>query len=147
MLTFDIQINAPRGKVWKVMLEPETYTVWTEPFMPGCYYEGNRDSGSKILFLGPGPEKSGMVSEIAENIPNEFISIRHLGYIKDWVEDTTSNEIKDRAPAYENYTFSEKDDSTIVTVDLITIIPWLEDYLTDTWPKALQKLKEICETR
>ena len=46
-----------------------------------------------------------MVSEIAENKPNEFISIRHLGYIANGIEDTQSEAIRAWAPAYENYTF------------------------------------------
>lgn len=141
---WSVTIQAPKEKVWKTMLEQDTYRIWTAEFMPGCYYEGSWETGSKIKFLGP-DGSGGMTSEIAANIPNEFVSIRHLGYIKDGVEDTESDEIKAWAPAYENYTFTEQDGFTRVDVDLDTEDEMAE--MMDTmWIKALAKLKEICES-
>jgi hypothetical protein len=87
-----------------------------------------------------------VTSEIAEIGPNEFISIRHLGYIADnCVEDTSSEAIGDWAPAYENYTFTDTPQGTKLTVDQdIT-----EDFesMPEAWPKALGKLKALCENR
>jgi hypothetical protein len=136
-------IKAPIKKVWAMMLEPESYKDWTSEFMPGSYYEGSWETGKKIKFLGPGGE-GGMTSMIAENRPLEFISIKHLGYIKDGIEDTQSPEIKAWAPAYENYTFTRKNDGTEVSVDL-DVLPDIEDFMEETWPKALTRLKKICE--
>src|SRR5688572_26021299 len=104
-----IFINAPRERVWDVMLSDETYRQWTSAFNPGSYYKGDWKEGSKILFLGPNPDGSGeggMVSRIKENRPHEFISIEHLGIVQNGVEDTESEEAKKWAPAYENYTFT-----------------------------------------
>ena len=56
-LHFNIEINAPKEKVWNTMLDDKTYRIGTEPFMPGSYYKGNWDKGSKILFLGPGEKR------------------------------------------------------------------------------------------
>ncbi|MDP1553200.1 MAG: hypothetical protein Q8M06_09320 [Methanobacteriaceae archaeon] len=53
---FSIVINAPKEKVWHTMLDLDTYKIWTEPFMPGSFYEGNWNQGSKILFLAPDEE-------------------------------------------------------------------------------------------
>jgi hypothetical protein len=50
-----------------------------------------------------------MTAEIAENRPFEFVSIRHLGIIKDGVDDTESPASRAWTPAFENYTFTEKD--------------------------------------
>jgi hypothetical protein len=98
---FKIDINASKEKVWDTMLEDATYREWTAPFNEGSYYKGDWTKGSEIIFLGPDPEtgkEGGMVSRIAENKKYEFISIEHLGIIKDGVEDTTSEEVKKWTP-------------------------------------------------
>lgn len=140
-------INAPREKVWGTMLNDETYRDWTSTFNPGSYYKGDWEKGSKILFLGPDPmggSEGGMVSRIAENRKHEFISIEHLGLYKDGVEDTTSDEAKKWAPAFENYTFTEKDGGTELTVD-IDVEPENADMFNGMWPASLERLKELCE--
>jgi hypothetical protein len=141
-LQFSIVINSSKEKVWSKMLEPESFKVWTAAFAEGSYYVGSWEKGKKIRFLIP--DGNGMVSMIAENKPFEFISIKHLGFIKDGVEDTESPEIKSWAPAFENYTFSERDGATEVKVDM-DILPEFDDFMKSTWPKALASLKKICE--
>lgn len=144
---FSIVINAPREKVWQIMLEDSTYREWTAAFNPGSYYQGSWEKGSKILFLGPDPktgEVGGMVSRIAENRPYEYISIEHQGIVHNGVEDTTSDEARKWAPAFENYTFKEVDGGTELTVDMDTDESMAEEF-NKMWPAALQKLKEIAE--
>jgi uncharacterized protein YndB with AHSA1/START domain len=145
-LNFSITINAPKEKVWSTMLGEDTYREWTEVFMPGSHYVGDWNEGSKILFLAPGEtgETGGMVSRIKENRKFEFISIEHLGFVQDGKEDTTSEEVKSWAGALENYTFKEKEGSTEVLVEMDTVEEYKEMFL-DTWPKALEKLKELAE--
>ena len=147
-LHYSIVINAPKEKVWHTMLDDATFREWTKAFNEGSYYKGDWSKGSKILFLGPDPktgEEAGMVSRIAENKPYEFISIEHIGIIKDGVEDTTSQEAKKWAPAFENYTFKEKDGATEILVDMDMADEQVEEF-NKMWPQALQKLKEITET-
>jgi len=146
-LHFSITINAPKEKVWHTMLDDKPYREWTAAFNPGSYYKGDWSKGSKILFLGPDPktgEEGGMVSRIAENKPYEFISIEHLGIVKNGVEDTTSEEARKWAPAFENYTFKEKGGATEVLVEM-DIEDENKKMFEEMWPKALQKLKGIAE--
>ncbi|RPI70829.1 MAG: SRPBCC domain-containing protein [Ignavibacteriales bacterium] len=144
-LHFNIEINAPKEKVWHTMLDDKTYRLWTEPFMVGSYFKGDWNKGSKILFLAPGEKgEEGMVSRIKENKKYEFISIEHLGIVKDGKEDTTSDAIKGWAGALENYTFKEKDGNTEILVDLDSNEEFA-DMFNGMWPKALQKLKELAE--
>ncbi|MFZ2162399.1 MAG: SRPBCC domain-containing protein [Sideroxyarcus sp.] len=140
---FSIAIKAPREKVWQTMLEPETYRNWTAEFCEGSYYDGAWEQGEKIHFLGP--DGSGMTSVIAENRPYRYVSIRHMGVVKAGIEDTESPEFKSWSSAYENYTFDERDGITDLKVDLSAIPAEFEQYMTDTWPKALAKLKSLCE--
>lgn len=141
-LHFTTLIHASRGAVWNAMLAPETYKMWTAEFCEGSYFEGSWAKGERIRFLSP--DGCGMTSVIAENRPHEFLSIRHLGIIKDGVEDTESEEARSWAPAYENYSFSASGTSTELAVDM-DVTPEFEEYMAKTWPKALDKLKAISE--
>jgi hypothetical protein len=140
-------INAPKETVWHKMLDIESYKEWTAAFNPGSYYKGDWSQGSKMLFMGPDPEtgeEGGMVSRVAESREYEFVSIEHLGILKNGVEDTTSEEARKWSPAFENYSFAEKDGGTELTIDM-DVAEEYHQMFTDMWEKALVKLKEICE--
>ena len=140
-----IFINAPREKVWDTMLSKDTYSEWTKAFNPGSRFEGNWEQGSKILFLGPGENgEGGMVSRIAESRKPEFVSVEHLGIVANGVEDTTSEEAKKWSPAFENYTFNEKDGGTELIVDM-DIEEENKPMFEEMWVNALKLLKEISE--
>lgn len=144
---FSITIKAPREKVWNTMLADATYRQWTAAFNPGSYFKGSWDEGSRILFLGPNPDgtgEGGMISRIAENRLHEFISIEHLGMIKDGVEDTTSDMAKQWTPAFENYTLRESPGATELLID-IDVPDEYKIMFEDMWPRALQLLKELAE--
>ena len=113
---YSITISAPRSTVWHVLLDDETYRQWTTVFAEGAHFEGDWKVDSTIRFLTP--EKDGMVGVIAENRKHEFVSIKHLGCVVKGVDDTESDEVKARAPAYENYTLTEVDGCTELAVDI-----------------------------
>ncbi len=142
-LQYSIKINAPKEKVWDKMFDKETYKIWTETFSPGSYFEGSWDEGSKIKFLGP-DGSGGMTSTIAVNKPYTFLSIKHLGIIKNGIEDFDSPEARSWGQSFENYTFNESKGVTELKVD-IKVIDEFEEYMQGTWPKALGILKRICE--
>ncbi len=148
-IQFNVSINAPANKVYDVMLginNKSSYEQWTALFNPTSTYDGSWNKGSKMLFIGTDEkgEKGGMVSEIVDNIPNRFVSIRHYGIVQANVEITEGPEVEKWANGFENYTFEENNGITTVTVDLDTTEDFL-DYMNQTYPKALDKLKEICE--
>lgn len=148
-MQFSVNINAQASKVYNTMLgiqSKSTYEKWTALFNPTSTYEGSWEKGSKILFVGYDEkgERGGMVSKILDNIPCSFVSIQHYGLIKGDTEITEGPEVEKWANGFENYTFEEKDNTTIVTVDLDTTEDFVA-YMNDTYPKALAKLKEICE--
>lgn len=124
------------------MLGDETFPEWTSAFMEGSSFEGNWEEGSEMRFLDP--EGSGMLSEIAENRPHEFISIKHVGILNKGVEDYDSEEAKKWTPAYENYTFKEENGTTTILIDQ-DVSDEYKLMFEEQWPKALAKLKELCE--
>ena len=148
-LQFTVSINASVTKIYDFMLginSKSTYEQWTSMFNPTSTYEGSWDKGNKILFVGVDEkgEKGGMVSRIVENIPNQFVSIQHYGLVKADKEITEGPEVEKWANGFENYTFEENNGTTALTVDLDTNEDFL-DYMNESYPKALDKLKELCE--
>lgn len=148
-LKFEVSIQAPVNKVYDIMLgisNKSTYEEWAAMFNPTSTYEGSWNKGSKILFIGTDSkgEKGGMVSEIAENIPNRFVSTRHYGLLQGGVEITKGPEVEKWANGFENYTFEENNGITKLTVDLDTTEDFV-DYMNENYPKALSKLREVCE--
>lgn len=142
-LHFGIDIRAPRASVWRTMLYSPGYEAWTAQFCPGSRCEGAWDTGATIRFLTPNGD--GMVARIAEHRPQAFVSIRHLGLIHHGVDDTTSEAAKAWAPCHENDTFLDGPDGTRVEVD-VDVFGDHGTWMADTWPKALQALKALCET-
>ena len=142
-IQFTVDIQAPRATVWRHVISPKSYEHWTSAFAEGSRFEGSWDQGSRIRFLSPTGD--GMVSEIAESRLHEFMSIRHLGFIVNGVEDTTSEAVKAWAPAYENYTFIATPEGTRMVVDQDVAAEW-EEHLSEAWPKALELLKALSES-
>lgn len=145
-LHFKILIDAPKEKVWRTMLDDKTYRIWTEVFTAGSHYQGSWNKDSKILFLGPDQEGKigGMVSRIKENKLYEFISIEHLGMVKDGKEDLSSEDVNKWAGALENYTFKDMNGKTELLIDVDTNQEYIEMFEI-LWPKALKILKELSE--
>jgi hypothetical protein len=148
-LQYTVNIKATAAKVYDFMLgidSKTTYEQWTALFHPTSTYEGSWEKGSKILFIGVDEkgEKGGMVSRIVENIPNQFVSTQHYGLLKADKEITEGPEVEKWANGFENYTFDEHNGTTTVTVDLDTTEDFV-DYMNGHYPKALDRLKEICE--
>ncbi|MCE7038730.1 SRPBCC domain-containing protein [Dyadobacter sp. CY312] len=147
-LQFKVTINAPKTMVYDIMLginNKSTYEQWVSLFNPTSTYEGSWEKGSKILFIGvENGEKGGMVSKVAENLPNHFVSIQNYGLLVAGKEITEGPDVEKWAKGFENYTFDESDGTTIVTIDLDTPEDFV-DYMNENYPKALDKLKEICE--
>jgi len=150
-LQYKISINAPAAKVYNNMLgigDIKTYEQWTAPFNPTSTYKGTWEKGGKIYFIGIDDKgkQGGMVSEIEENIPNKFVSIRHYGILDGDKEITEGPEVEKWAGGHENYTFEETNGVTTVTIDLDTTEDFVA-YMDAACPKALEKLKEISEKK
>lgn len=148
-LRFKKDIHAPAQKVYETMLglnDKSTYAYWTSAFNPTSAYEGSWDQGSKIYFVGTDEngKKGGMVSEIETHQPARLVSIRHYGFLDGDTEITTGEQVEKWAGSHENYSFEEHNGITTVTVDMDTIDDYL-DYFNNTYPAALDKLKEISE--
>lgn len=139
---YRIRIARAPSVVWHEMLGREGYEDWTSAFAEGSTYDGSWDLGSRMRFLSP--EGDGVVSEIAECRPHQFVSVRHLGIVAKGVEDYDSEAVRAWAPAYENYTFRADGDGTDLIVDL-DISAADAPRMDEMWAKGLERLKARCE--
>lgn len=146
ILHFEVRIKSTLEKVYGTMIDREGYRLWTSEFNPTSCFEGSWVKGSKILFIGTDHEgkKGGMVSIVRENIHEKFISLEHTGIYQNGEEITTGPKVEGWKGSLENYTFSIENDLILVAVDL-DADPDFRDYFLETWPRALEKLKNICE--
>lgn len=149
-LNFKIDIQAPAEKVFRTMLgldDISTYEAWTSMFNPTSSYEGKWNKGSKIYFTGIHEgKKGGMIAEIAESIPNQFISIRHYGILDGEEEITSGPQVEAWSGGLENYHFEHSNGITTVNIEVDTDEEYI-DFFEKVWPDALRKLKEICENK
>jgi hypothetical protein len=148
-IQFTTTIQAEANHVFDLMLglsNKASYEQWTAAFNPTSSFEGNWEKDQKMLFIGvdENGEKGGMISRIIAHDLNRFISIQHYGILKGDVELTEGEEVEEWANSMENYSFEENNGTTTVTVDLDTAEDFL-DYMNETYPQALARLKEMCE--
>jgi uncharacterized protein YndB with AHSA1/START domain len=143
-ISFSTTIKATKEKIWDVLWNHGSYSVWTSAFAEGCYAESDWNEGSRILFLnGKG---SGMYSTIEKKIPGEFMSFRHIGQVKEGKEQPLDEKIKAWSNGLENYTLADAEGSTVLTVDLDVPDDFME-YFTKTFPVALDNIKRLAETK
>lgn len=142
-----ILIKANKETVWSIIVDLEKYKKWAEVFTSGSYFEGGWNEGDEIYFLMTDEEgnKAGMFSQIDKSDLYKFISIKHLGMIKNGIKDFTSELAKKWSPAFENYTLVEKESDLIEFVVDMDVEDEYKTEFEDLWSKALVRIKEISE--
>ncbi|MBP6219387.1 MAG: SRPBCC domain-containing protein [Oligoflexales bacterium] len=146
VLRFSVNIHASAQTVYQRMLDQKYYREWTKVFNPESHYVGIWEKRSMLRFIGVDGKghKGGMVSRVRENIPGKFVSIEHLGLLKGEKEILSGSEVDSWAGSLENYKFTSDGTKTILDVYLDSNQEF-SSYFLETWPKALDRLKEICE--
>jgi len=142
-LHFSIVINAGKQKVWETMLQHDTYKLWTAVAWPGSRYEGEWKQGTEIKFMGEQDDGTLALIELCQ--PHDYLLARHIAIINaNGSLDTLSEMAKEWTGAKEAYQFSEQNGVTTLKVTIETIEKWAGMF-EEGWPKAVEKLKELCE--
>ena len=89
-----------------------------------------------------GPDDSGICSLIEKHKPNDIIQFKHLGTVDDGKEQSINYKIKEWSGATEIYSIAEGVDCNILSV-AIDVLDEHVEFMTLTFPKALEKIKEI----
>lgn len=146
-MQFAVRINATKEKVWNTLWNDNSYRKWTAIFAEGSYaVTDNWKEGSKVLFLDG--KRNGMVSMVAGNRPYEYMSFVHKGEVKDGIEETESEQVKQWEGMTENYTLTPSVDGTELLVEMeANMSVDIKDYFEKTWPLAMKKIKELAEEK
>ena len=142
-LNYEIHINAPIQKVWDLLWQSETYSIWTQFFMPDSQMKSDWEIGGKTYFTDKAG--NGMVSTIRSlNEPYEVV-FSHLGTIKDGVVDTESKEVKDWSGCEEKYFLRAIDEKTTELRAITHIDGDHEEYMNNGFTQGFAMLKNLAE--
>lgn len=143
-ISFATTIKASKEKVWDVLWNDESYKAWTSVFSEGSSAVSDWNEGSKILFLdGKG---RGMYSTIVKKIPGEFMSFRHLGEVRDGIEQPLDEKNQSWSGSTEDYILKETGGITELTIEM-DMMEDMMDYFNKTFPVALENVKKLAEAR
>lgn len=142
ILRFSILINAPRERIWEVLLEDNYYRLWTAAFHPGSFAEGDWTEGSTVYFKSP--EGDGMISRVVVHIPSEIISLEHQGVLRNNEEIFDAPDAVKWKGAREIYRLRDELDGTRLFIDQ-DIAPEYLEYMTKAWEQALENVKNLAE--
>ncbi len=141
-LQFSIDIKAEKTKIWKALWDEGSYRDWASVFFEGSYVvTDNWKEGSTVLFLSP--DQRGIYSIIETHIPNKIMMFKHIGNVVEGKEQPIDEETKTWSGTTEIYTLTEGIDSNTLTVEIDVLDQHLE-FMTITFPKALEKVKNNC---
>lgn len=145
VLKFSTIINSNVKTVWHTMLDHPTYEKWTAEFEPNSTYLGTWNQGETIKFTSSDREMEGLMGKIKENRYLEYVCVEYIGMLKKGEMDTNPEAVEFVKDSYESYTFTKiSDNETKIDVELVSTLEFA-NYLNEAWPKALEKLKSICE--
>ena len=143
-IKFNTTIKAKPARVWDVLWNDDTYRQWTKPFNEDSQATSNWKEGDEILFTdGKG---SGMYSIISEREDNHKMTFKHLGILKNGVKQIADKETERWSGAEEAYVLNKTDDGTLLEVEMDSDHEF-QNFFQNTFPKALQIVKEIAESK
>ena len=137
-----IGINAPKEKVWTVLIQEPYNLDWYDEFSPGTRAESDWKPDSRVLFKDS--KGNGMVAWIESFIPHSLLSLRYEGGINEGVEDYTSEMAKDMKGGHEIYRLSGVNGKTILSIESDMMEEYF-DMMSKAWDLALEKIKAISE--
>lgn len=147
-LYYKSNIEASPLHVHEVMLAKESYKDWTSFFSPGSDFRGDWTEGSKIYFLSKDAngDEMGMISIIDKNIPAELLTIRSIGIFSKDGELYEGEHVDGWKNSFEIYRYKAAENgSTDLLCSVEVDNEEYEKMFNEIWPKALKRLKELCE--
>lgn len=141
-MQFSIEIKAPKERVWDTLWQDETFREWASIIDPQTYMVGELIEGNEIQFIS-GASGYGVTSLVKKLVPGEFLRLRHRA---DTQEEGTREREKEWTGGEESYSLASKDGATTLTV-AVDVPLELEEYFKVNYPKALERVKVLAETK
>lgn len=134
------EINAPKEKVWNVLLEDEYNRIWMAEFMEGSHAKTDWIVGHKVRFLDN--DNNGLVGRIITKQPYDVIEMEYDGEVKNGEDDFDSEMAQQMKGSRENYYLSESNGVTTLKIEVDMGDDWI-DMMSAAWDKALDKIEEL----
>lgn len=134
------EINAPKEKVWNVLLEDEYNRIWMAEFMEGSHAKTDWIVGHKVRFLDN--DNNGLVGRILTKQPYDVIEMEYDGEVKNGEDDFDSEMAQQMKGSRENYYLSESNGVTTLKIEVDMGDDWI-DMMSAAWDKALDKIEEL----
>src|SRR5688572_18979517 len=99
-----IEVNAPKERVWDVLLKDEFTRIWYAAFSEGSHADTDWKVGSKAIFTDH--SKNGLIAKITANKTHELISMEYQGVVFEGKEDYDSSVAKTYKGGIESYRLS-----------------------------------------
>lgn len=142
-VTKSVLIEAPVERVWDVLLNDTCFSEWASIFCEGSYAETDQWKEKTTVHFKNG-DGCGLVSEIVLHQPGELIVFKHTGILNQGREDFDSDEAKKWIGKQESYRVERVLDKTNLEINQ-DIEEEYFGWFSETWDKALVKIKELCE--
>lgn len=139
---FNININAPKQKVWDVLWEEATYSKWSSVFNECSDGAPGLKEGSKLLFLDA--DNHDLASKVGTRIENSQMTFKYLGEAIAGIEQPVNQEIEQWEGTTESFTLNENNGVTELAVEVNSTKDY-KDYFHKAFPKALKMVKQLAE--
>ncbi len=142
LISKSVHIDAPADIVWKVLLDDEFLRIWYTEFSPGAHAETDWQQGSKVIFTDD--TGAGLIGRVARNEPERLIDIEFTGILNNGQEDFESEEAVAMKGAHEIYRLSATDRHTHLSIET-DMTENMAEMISDSWERALQRVKDLAE--
>jgi uncharacterized protein YndB with AHSA1/START domain len=139
-----ITLDAPKEKVWQVLTDDKLNRQWYEAFSKGTYADTDWKVGSKTIFRDQGG--NGIIGKVTDNKFAELLALEYTGSVANGEEDYESEMAKGVKGATESYRLSEQDGKTRLDISIEMSQDYL-DMMSKMWDTALQKIRQLAETK
>lgn len=141
-MQFVVEIDANKEKVWDTLWQDGTFREWAGIIDPGTYMVGDLKEGNEVQYISA-DNGYGVTSLVEKLVVNEFLLLRHQADTQD-----TGKQLREEewTGGTESYSLAEKSGVTTLTV-AFDVPSELEEYFKDAYPKALERVKTLAETK
>ena len=140
----EIDVEAPRERVWDVLTGDATYRQWTAEFAEGSHADTDWQEGSSVRFLGP--DGTGLVGRVVVSRRPELLDVEYTGVVGGGSDDTESEQARLWAGTHETYRLGEAGGGTHLAISAPMEDAYYDDMM-GAWDRALARVKELAEAR
>ena len=144
--TYSTEINKPREFVFDKIIDQSVYADWTKAWGGDMTFVGDWKEGTNVTLMDK--KRGGTKVLIEEFKPGEYIRAKHIAMVNsDNIEiELTDDNMRKWIGSVDEYYFEEESDYKTTLKMVLTVDEVFQQMYDDTWPKALQFFKEVCES-